>query len=95
MPILTNQQSTAVIIVNGSNGFASIKGRSILLVGFPSIFPRSRIFFVLNSKYSGSFGIITILFKNSKSNLELMFEEIKALAMIDNGRTDHRASFLA
>ena len=37
---------------------------------------------------------LIVLFKNSKLNSEIMFEEITVSAIIDNGRTDCKASFL-
>ena len=65
----------------------------LLLEAFSSIFSFSQAFSVLNPEYSGLLGIISILFKNSKPNSEFRIEKITALAMIDNGRTDRRASF--
>ena len=84
---------TVVIIADGCDGFGSIKGSYIVLAAFSCTFRLSRAFFVLNPKYSGLFGIITIIFKNSKSNYELMFEKITASAMIHNDKTDRRPFF--
>ena len=62
------------IIVDASDGFASIKGRYTLFVVFSSIFPPSWIFFVLNPEYLDLYGIMIIIF---------MIEENSPLTTID------------
>ena len=90
IPLYLLQQSS---LLTDSMALRQSNESTYFLWLFLASFNFFELFFVLNPEYADSFGIISILFKNSES--ELKFEEINALAMIDNGRTDRRVPFMA
>ena len=92
IPLYLLQQSS---LLTDSMALRQSNESTYFLWLFLASFNFFELFFVLNPEYADSFGIISILFKNSESESELKFEEINALAMIDNGRTDRRAPFMA
>ena len=90
IPLYLLQQSS---LLTDSMALCQSNESTYFLWLFLASFNFFELFFVLNPEYADSFGIISILFKNSES--ELKFEEINALAMIDNDRTDRRVPFMA